>query len=184
MGNLATDRQIIQGIKKGDEKSLDRCISKYAPYVSGIVRNIIGSTLPEEDREEVISDVFVSLWKSRERLDETEGGNLKGYIAAISRNLAKNKLRDTGKTLAVTELDDEFPDDFSVETELDKKEVIRKITDCLRTFKEEDRICFIKYYYYHLKIKEIAKEMNLTESAVKSKLARSRERIRRYLEDN
>ena len=40
-------------------------VHKYLPLVSTVVYNIGESKLTKEDMEEVISDVFVTLWKKK-----------------------------------------------------------------------------------------------------------------------
>ena len=49
-------------LKNKDERALKICMNKYYRYVVYIVENIIGSALPYEDKEEVVSNVFVALW--------------------------------------------------------------------------------------------------------------------------
>ena len=84
--------RLIKGIKAGNEKYLEKCIRQYTPYVAYIVSNIIGVALSQEDKEEVIADVFVTLWKKRNHLDENRSENLQGYIGTIARNLSKDAL--------------------------------------------------------------------------------------------
>lgn len=48
------DLKLIQGLKKQDENALNICINRYQSYVSYIVANIIGESLPNEDKEEII----------------------------------------------------------------------------------------------------------------------------------
>ena len=48
--------------------------------------------------------------------------------------------------------------------------------------KEEDRRIFTNYYYYSKKIKEISKELNISEIKVKSRLSRIRKKLKKELE--
>ena len=56
------EKQLILELKNKDERALKICMNKYYRYVVYIVENIIGSALPYEDKEEVVSNVFVALW--------------------------------------------------------------------------------------------------------------------------
>ena len=180
IGNY-TEKRIISGIKSGDERALDECMSKYSKFVAYIVGNIIGKALPQEDKEEVAADVFIQIWKNRERLDVNRAESFKSLIGTIARNLSKNKLRDSGHTLTMEEINENFPDKIDIENDLMRKDIEDKILKCIASFDREDRYCFIQYYYYHKKIKDICTDMDLSESAVKSKLQRGRKRIRETL---
>lgn len=182
MRSIKTDNRIIAGLKAGNENSMDDCIEKYGAYVAFIVSNIIGDTLTREDREEVIADVFITVWKNREHIDADHSETFKGLIGTIARNLSKNKLRDLGHTLTTEEINDSFPDKIDIENELIKRDLENKMLNCIRNFDREDRICFINYYYYHKKIKDIGRELGISESAVKSKLLRGRKKIRKVLQ--
>lgn len=56
------EKQLMLELKNKDERALKICMNKYYRYVVYIVENIIGSALPYEDKEEVVSNVFVALW--------------------------------------------------------------------------------------------------------------------------
>ena len=93
MGGVHLDElTLIKNLKKGKQSALVKLIDIYAGYVTTIVKNIIGAYMSEEDIEEVVSDVFFSVWNNSSRISEDFNG-IKAYIAAIARNTAKNKLR-------------------------------------------------------------------------------------------
>lgn len=56
------EKQLMLELKNKDERALKICMNKYYRYVVYIVENIIGSALPYEDKEAVVSNVFVALW--------------------------------------------------------------------------------------------------------------------------
>ena len=77
-----------------------------------VLYNMVGNGLPKEDIEEIVSDVFVVLWKNAEYIDLSKG-TLRSYIAATARNHALKRLN---KKKDYTNLDDiEIPieDDFT-----------------------------------------------------------------------
>ncbi len=63
------EKQLMLELKNKDERALKICMNKYYRYVVYIVENIIGSALPYEDKEEVVSNVFVALWNYSADLD-------------------------------------------------------------------------------------------------------------------
>ena len=98
-----TDAVILSQLRKGDSRALNAIIAQYGPYVQTIAANITIPPLQPEDVEEVASDVFLSLWNSA---DTIEAGKLKAWLAAVTRNTAKNKLRS--QHLALPLEDDYF----------------------------------------------------------------------------
>ena len=55
-------------LRQGDEDALCEIIRQRTGYVSTILRNFSRSTLPPEDLEELSADVFLRLWRSRDKL--------------------------------------------------------------------------------------------------------------------
>ena len=91
------EKQLMLELKNKDERALKICMNKYYRYVVYIVENIIGSALPYEDKEEVVSNVFVALWNYSADLDTDNYSTFKPYLGTIARNMAKNALRKTSK---------------------------------------------------------------------------------------
>lgn len=89
---MKDEQKLLINLKRKKRGSLEAVIDIYTPYVSVIVYNIIGSQMTREDVEEVVSDVFISLWRNAENLDINKGC-IRTYIGTVARNLAKNKLR-------------------------------------------------------------------------------------------
>ena len=167
-----TETKAFSELKKGSQEALDWFIRKYAHYVSTIVFNIIGSSMSIEDVEEVSSDVFYALWRNSEKLN---GRNLKAWLAAVSRNMAKNKLRQAGKEL---HLDDDI---LIIDDSLEKRELAETVKQAVLSMEWPDREIFLRFYYYCQTLPEIAEQMSMNLSTVKTRLRRGRERLREAL---
>ena len=166
------------GLKKRRHGSLEKAIELYTPYVTVVVYNIIGAALTKEDVEEVVSDVFLSLWKSAETLD-AEKGSIRTYLAAIARNHAKNKLR----TLHTHE---EISENIislykTPQEDVEERENRALMLELIKDLGEPDCEIFLRYYYYEEKISKIADITGLRASTVKTRLSRGRKRIKEIL---
>lgn len=75
-----------------DEKTLENLMKQYTGYVYTIVKGISCDCLEKEDMEEIVSDVFFSLWKSQQSFENHN--TLKPYLAQIARNQTRNRLRE------------------------------------------------------------------------------------------
>lgn len=149
-------------------------------YVFIIVKNS-GINFSNEDIEEISSDVFLTLWKNKDKLFLEK--EIKPYIAGITKNLILNKRR---KNKDNTENIEEFKNNLYRENdtyiEIEENEKINILTNKLDSLKEEDRKIFIYYYYQSYTIKDISKKLNISEIKVKSRLSRIRKKLRKELE--
>ena len=66
------DKDLIKGLKNKKRSALEKVIETYSAYVSVVVYNVIGLSATKEDMEEVISDVFISLWNNSEYIRRAE----------------------------------------------------------------------------------------------------------------
>ena len=175
---MTNEEKLLTGLKKRRHGSLEKAIDLYTPYVTVVVYNIIGAAMPKEDIEEVVSDAFLSLWKSAGTLD-TMKGSIRTYLAAIARNLAKNKLR----TLHThEEINENIISVYKTPQEdIEERENRALMLDIINSLGEPDSEIFLRYYYYEEKISKIADITGLHASTVKTRLSRGRKRIKEIL---
>jgi RNA polymerase sigma-70 factor (ECF subfamily) len=173
------DYLTLSAIRRGDERALSRLITKYTPYVSTVIYNIIGSRMTAEDIEEVTSDVFLALWQNCEKADAV---NLKAYLGSIARNKAKNKLR---ALLPVTPFENEWiqvPDD-SMDDAILQAEQRQAVLNAISKMDKTDRAIFLGHYYHCRSVSELAKQLGMREGTVRQRLLRGRLRLREQLNE-
>ena len=61
---MADELKLLTQLKNKERNSIDKAIDVYTPYLSTVLYNMVGNRLPKEDIEEIVSDVFVTLWKN------------------------------------------------------------------------------------------------------------------------
>lgn len=64
---------LIERLKNDETLALDMIIDKYSDYIYTVVKNFSGRAFSEQDIEEIISDVFILLWKNRVIAIEVKG---------------------------------------------------------------------------------------------------------------
>lgn len=153
-------------------------------YVYIIIKNS-GYLFNDEDIEEIASDVFLTIWKNKEKLDINK--EISPYIAGITKKLLRKKKRDIKSTSENIENIDELQNYLSDKTdcthdEAEEKEKIDIVTNELIKMKKEDKDIFTYYYYESKSIKEIAKILGISEIKVKSRLSRIRKKLKNELE--
>ena len=169
---------ILRSIRAGDPSGLEALMDAYIPYVSAVVWNILRGSLPPEDGEEVVADVFLAAW---DQAADLRPGHVKSWLGAVARHKAKNRLRQIGQTLPLEDSILELPGPDSPAGELERAEeqiLVRRAVDALPA---QEREIFLRYYYYSQTIKEISSHMALNESTVKTKLRRGRMKLKEAL---
>lgn len=171
------EKILLMRLKHKSEKALSEVIEKYTAYVTTIIKEILDNKATEEDREELVADVFIALWKTAERVDYIHYSSLKAYIGMIARNKAKDFLR-TQKDIKLELYDDVLIIDNGIEIKILQKEQQLYIKALLNRLKPQDQKIFLLYYYQCKKIDEIASIMQMNPQTVKTRLRRGRETLR------
>lgn len=173
---MSKDKEIKQYIKN-NELDLEKIINEYSSYIATIINNMASTNLSNEDKEEIVSEVFFILWKNKHKLDVNK--NLSSYIAGVTRNLVKEYLRKIKIDVDISDYENNLYSydkiDF-LDTEIQE---IRNIEKKLETMKEIDKTIFLDFYYSSKSIKDIAIEHNISEFSVKQRLYRIRNKIKK-----
>lgn len=169
---MVDEAKLLLRLGKRQKNSIDKAIEIYTPYLSTVLYNMVGNGLPKEDIEEIIADVFVSLWKNADYIDLSKG-TLRSYIAKTARNLALKRL---SKRREYTPLDDiELPDEKNFTHD---NSISEELWNAVMELGEPDSEIFVRYYKYDEKIKDISKATSLNISTVKSKLSRGKRKLK------
>lgn len=173
-----TEQRLAERLKTGDTAALEKIIDGFSGYVCTVIRNFSRGTLSEQDIDELCSDVFYGLWKRRDNINAELG--LKAYLSAVARNAVKNRFR-TLKPPAEDISELELPDDFSIEELAERRELMSALYEALETLSDAEREMFLRFYFYGEKSSEIAIKTGAAESSVRSRLSRTRAKLREYL---
>ena len=169
------DKKQIKLLQKGDEKALETIILTYTNYVGTVISNQFGGLYDISTVEELCSDVFFSLWQNRNTLTKY---NLKSWLGSTARNKAKNYIRS--RHIFFEELCDDIiicSEDNTFDN-LAKEEQNKIISSALHKLDKSERDILLRYYYYNQSTKEISEEIKINHETVKSKLSRSRKKLK------
>jgi len=164
---------------KGNRLDIDKVVEDYYGYIYMIVKNIKSIGILEEDMEEIISDVFLALWKNYESL--TEETKIKPYLAGIAKNVLKNKYRKTKIDYPISDYEEQLVSPYTLEIISEEREQNEMIKKSLNNLKQEEYQIFMAFYYENKKIREIAQKLDVSESKVKVILHRLRKELKEQL---
>lgn len=172
------ENQIIDRLKQKDDRALGEIIDRYTPLISAIIYNVSKGSLSSSDIEEATADTFFTLWNNAEKVRQ---GSLKGYLSAIAKTKALDKLR-TVKTPEIIDIDDvTLADEYTISDNMDRQVLHNDICEALNQFGEPDKEILVRYYYYYQTAPKIAEIMELKPEAVKSKIKRARVKLKAFL---
>ena len=179
-----TDTEIIDLYWERSESAIHETERRYGRYCTTIAMNILRN---EEDAEECVNDTYFKAWNS---IPPERPSVFPAFLGRIARNLAldKYKARKAQKrasdetALLLSELEDCIPSGRSVEDEVDAGIAAEAIDRFLSFTKKEDRVLFVRRYWYADSITMIAQRYSMGESRVKTNLFRTRNKLKDYLE--
>lgn len=177
-----TDKVLIDLLWARNESAIGEIARVYGP---GLYRLALRVTGDEADAGECVNDTYLAAWNA---IPPARPDSLPAYLYRICRNFAFGVLdkRNAEKRSAVlTELSVELqqciPDKME-QYRMEALEIRDVLNHFLRGLKPEERMIFLRRYWYGDSIREIAVGICSSESKVKTQLHRTREKLKCYLE--
>lgn len=175
------DNKTIADFENNNILNIEEIIYNYNSYIYTILKNSMSNS---EDIEEILSDVFMILWKNYEKVDKNI--KVKPYLVGITKNLIRKKYRILNIKHTIENIEDyenEVSDYVNIEVLVEENEKSKIISDVVDSMNEEEKQIFIMFYYKSKKIKEISKELNISEAKTKITLHRLRKFIKKKLKE-
>jgi len=178
------DEKIIELFRRRDERAIGESMCAYGAYC----RSVASAILPDPaDAEEAVADTWLAAWDS---IPPHFPKYLRLFLGRITRNKALSILRrntaqsrGSGQTcLALEELGECVSQGNGPEQIVDTKELGQTITAFLKNEPARRRNVFLRRYFYMEELSEIAKRYALTEGNVRMMLSRTRQRLKKYLQ--
>lgn len=172
--------KLLKDYIEKDELNIEQIIKDYSGYVYTIIKNISNQEFKQEDIEEMISDTFFVLWKNAYKINEND--KISSYLSGVINNIIKKKKRKIKSDFNIEDYENILQEQNEVEEIYENENKIKMMEKALENMSEEDNIIFELFYYAGKKGKEIAKQLNITEFKVKTRLYRIRKKIKQSLE--
>lgn len=179
------DKRIIELFFDRSEQAIEETKIKYERIIRISVNNIVGNN---PDTEEIIDDVYLTVWN---KIPPESPINFKYYILKIARNLSLKKLeyntaqkRNGCMADVFDELDECIPDKSNdVERIIEIRELTDVINEFISSLPDDEKIIFVRRYFYAETNSKTAKAMNISPRHVKYKASEIRKRLKKYLEE-
>ncbi len=152
---------------------------KYILYSQELMNISYGYTRNKDDSLDVIQNVFYKFFNCNKSFSTPN--DEKYWLIRVTINESKDLLR---KKARITSLDEEVVDIISFKNETNHESIkLYKLAEKVELLPEKYRVVTILYYYDLQPVNEIKKILNLSESAVKKRLERARNILRKEMEE-
>ena len=178
------DHDIIELYWARNQEAIRQTDRKYGSFCRGILRRILGDG---RDAEECLNDTWLGAWNA---MPPQRPNILSAFFGKLTRNLSLDRWRKERAAkrggsqveVALHELEGCLPDHRRPDEELEASETAALISAFLRAQPELDRRLFIRRYFHLESIAALTERFGLTESQVKSRLHRTRQKLKLALE--
>ncbi len=179
---MRTDEEIIALFFERSEVGLTELDTKYSKVCHKLSFGILNN---RADAEECVNDAYLGVWNS---IPPTNPNPLLTYVCKIVRNVSLKrynsniaKKRNSVYDVAISELEAYLSSPNTIEAELEVKELARIIENFLDTLSVENRVIFLRRYWFSDTYKDIALRVDLSEKNISVRLSRIRGQMKQYL---
>lgn len=131
---------------------------------------------------DIVQESFIRLWKKRETMNE--GDSISGFIFAVAKNLQIDRFRRNKFMIYQESLDEESSGSVEQPVHKDDRAYLRKrLQQALSELPEDLRNAYTLFQIAGRSIKEIAAMTGASESNVKVRIHRAKEKLSILLQD-
>ena len=177
-----TDSQIIALFWDRNEDAIRETDAAYGSRLYAISNQIL---CQRQEAEESVSDTYMKAW---ETMPPQKPLYFFAYLAKICRNFSLARLqwnsaaKRSAEIVSLTQEMAECIPDRRMEHRLECEALGQLLNRFLESLSQDNRLIFLRRYWYADSIREIADRYGITESKVKTQLHRTRKKLQVFLE--
>ncbi|HTL67421.1 MAG TPA: sigma-70 family RNA polymerase sigma factor [Lacunisphaera sp.] len=189
--NASYEAALVRRFNSGDESAFTEIMERYHSHILALARRCLDN---EHDAEDIAQDTFI---RAHRGLNNFRGdSSLSTWLCRIAVNLARNRYwyffrrgrhvtvslnqpvaeNQTLPLVEVVPADDPTPPRMAMQNEF-----VSLISNCLDQLEAQHRDILRRRYILHESYEEIGRSLNINIGTVKSRIARSREKLRRLV---
>jgi RNA polymerase sigma factor (sigma-70 family) len=170
-----TDEDLLVDARQGSEEAFRALYQRYRDPLFRFAYRLTASGPLAED---LVHDCFLSLLRNA---FDAKRGALRPYVYAMLRNLVYKHFRDNGREESTADFDGNAIQQLSPLGELIARETAEEVSDAVAKLPLLQREVLVLFEYEQMPLAAIAGIVQADLSAVKSRLHRARERLRKTL---
>jgi RNA polymerase sigma factor (sigma-70 family) len=169
---VASDAELLEASKRGEHAAFGTIVERYQDVVCAVSYS---RTRDQALSEDVAQETFLAAWRQLDQLREP--GRLRSWLCGIAKNLAAKARKRTARETPI-----EDPQITARENPFDavsEAQAERVVGEALSRVPETYRDVLVLYYREQRSIRDVARALEISESAALQRLARGRQ----YLAD-
>jgi RNA polymerase sigma-70 factor (ECF subfamily) len=184
------DVRLMLQVRDGDAAAFEELVRRYRDRLLTILEHLVGH---REQAEDLAQDVFVRVFKARERY--TPDAKFSTWLFTIANNVASNALRSRSRRREVGVPEGNGADStplaldqlakaasgFMPTRALDKAEQAEMVRHAVAALNERQRMALLLAKFEGMSYQDIAQTMGLSVQAIKSLLSRARVNLKEIL---
>ncbi|WP_288207153.1 RNA polymerase sigma-70 factor [uncultured Parabacteroides sp.] len=171
-----TDEYLIERIGNNDYNSYNSLFDRY--YVR-LCQYVYGLLMDKDDTEDVVQELFLSLWKNRSKIEIRE--NASAYLYKMAKYFALNQIRTKSRYTTFPENQEQYHLYYE-ENQLEADEFRIALYDCIDRLPERSREVLLLHRIKGLKQKEISEKLTISVKTIKNQIWISLQKLRKCLE--
>ena len=181
----AADEDLLRLCAQGRDSALRELIRRHQGMIYGFLTRYLGST---EDAEQATLNVFLKVWQNAAKFQYRAG------ITTWLFRIAVNVAHDAHKRRSRRPEQTPWPEGHQwgkfamgdaqedAHQRLEQQERAQSLQRALNQLRDDDRLVLVLYYYEERTYEEIQAITQLSNSVLKTRLTRARQRLRKLLD--
>jgi RNA polymerase sigma-70 factor (ECF subfamily) len=169
----ADDATLARALIAGQPEAPRLVWARFSALVRRIIRRSLG---PEPDVEDVVQDVFASLFAKPAMLREP--GSIRAFIVSVAMHSVSYELRRRRlRRLVGLAPTSELPDIRVVESHPESREALLRFYAILDRLRPRDRLAFVLRFIEGMKVADIASAMKISGPTARRCFTRAHQRV-------
>lgn len=179
-----TDEQLVESLRKGNEKSFEEIYHRYWYRLYTIAYQETGT---KEEAEELVQDVFENLWYKRE---ESLIKHLRAYLIVSMKHRVMNYIKSaiTQRKYQEYLIFHEIRQSYGTDEIVNFSDLSRAVDEVMKKLPEKTSEVFRLSRFENQSVKDIAEKLSLTEKGVEYHITQSlkvlKDHLKYYNSDN
>lgn len=172
------EHELLLRIASGDQAAFSKIVSHYTRIIYPLLLSYVKQA---EWAEEITQDIFMRIWKNREKLPGMD--NFSGYVYVIARNRANSALKERLSNTDTADIDALYAVYTQPAATLELKELSDALNKAIDALPPRRKEVFMLSRAGNLTYEAIAARLNISRSAVRQHVVEALVFLRNYLKE-